>query len=167
MFKKLFQRRGIKLTIEILVILLIYFAIKAYMQRDLIQGTAPPIQSTLLSGQAINLQSYQGKPLLLHFWATWCRVCKLEEDSIDAISKDHPVVTVAMSSGSNKEVETYLKDNNLTFPVINDNNGELAQRFGVTGVPTSFFINPGGEIAYTEVGYTTGWGLRFRLWLAE
>jgi peroxiredoxin len=167
MFKKLLQHRGIKLTLEILVLLLIYFAIKAYIQRDLIQGTAPPIQSTLLDGQAVNLQSYQGKPLLLHFWATWCGVCKLEEDSIDAISKDHPVVTVAMSSGSNKEIEAYLKENNLSFPVINDNDGELAQRYGVSGVPASFIINAAGKISYTEVGYTTGWGLRFRLWLAE
>lgn len=167
MFKKLLQHRGIKLTLEILILILIYFAIKAYMQRDLIEGAAPAIQSTFLNGQAINLQTYQGKPLLLHFWAIWCGVCKLEEDSIQAISKDHPVVTVAMSSGSNKEIEAYLKDNDLSFPVINDNDGELAQRYGVSGVPASFIINADGQISYTEVGYTTGWGLRFRLWLAE
>ena len=167
MLKKLFQHRGIKLAIEILVIALIYFAIKAYIQRDLVEGTAPVIQSTFLNGQAINLQSYQGKPLLLHFWATWCRVCKLEEDSIDAISKDRPVVTVAMSSGSNEEIEAYLKKNNLSFPVINDSDGVLAQRYGVSGVPTSFVINASGEVMYTEFGYTTGWGLRLRLWLAE
>lgn len=167
MLKKLVQHRGVKLAIEILIILLIYFAIKAYMQRDLVQGTAPALENTLLNGQVVNLQSYQGKPLLLHFWATWCGVCKLEENSIDAISKDHPVLTIAMSSGSNKELSDYLKNNNLSFPVINDNDGKLVQRFGVNGVPTSFIIDPVGNIAYTEVGYTTSWGLRLRLWLAD
>ena len=167
MLKIVSQHRGVKLVIEILVILLIYIAIKTYIQRDLVQGTAPPLQDTLLNGQLVNLQSYQGKPLLLHFWATWCGVCKLEENSIDAISKDHPVLTIAMSSGSDKEISDYLKANNLSFAVINDNDGKLAQRFGVSGVPASFIIDPSGKIAYTEVGYTTSWGLRLRLWLAE
>ena len=167
MLKKLVQHRGVKLAIEILIILLIYFAIKAYMQRDLVQGIAPPLQSTLLSGQVVDLNSYQGEPLLLHFWATWCGVCRLEENSIDAISKDRPVLTIAMSSGSNKEISEYLKNNNLSFPVINDNDGKLAQRFGVSGVPTSFIIDPRGNIVYTEVGFTTSWGLRLRLWLAD
>lgn len=167
MIKKLVQRRGAKLAIEILVLLLIYFAIKAYMQRELVQGKVPPIQSTLLNGKPVDLQSYQGNPLLLHFWATWCRVCKLEENSIDAINKDHPVITIAMNSGSDAEIDDYLKSNKLSFPVINDNDGKLAQRFGVSGVPTSFIISPDGKIVYTEVGYTTSWGLRLRLWMAE
>lgn len=167
MIKKFSQRRAVKLVIELLVLLLVYIAIKTYIQRDLVEGAVPAVQGTLLNGQAVNLQSYQGNPLLLHFWATWCNVCKLEQNSIDAISKDHPVLTVAMNSGSDKEVADYLKENNLSFPVINDNNGELARRFGVSGVPASFIINPDGEITYTEVGYTTSWGLRLRLWLAR
>ena len=167
MIKKFSQRRAVKLVIELLVLLLIYIAIKTYIQRDLVEGAVPRVQSTLLNGQSVNLQSYEGNPLLLHFWATWCNVCKLEQNSIDAISKDHPVLTVAMNSGSDKEIADYLQENNLSFPVINDNNGELARRFGVSGVPASFIINPDGEITYTEVGYTTSWGLRLRLWLAR
>lgn len=167
MFKQIIQRRPVKLVIELLILLLIYLAVKAYIQRDLVQGVIPPIQTTLLTEQTFDVHSYQGKPLLLHFWATWCKVCALEEDSIDAISKDHAVVTIAMDSGSNKEIAAYLRDNNLSFPVINDNSGKLARQFGVSGVPTSFIVNPGGKIEYTEVGYTTSWGLRLRLWLAQ
>lgn len=167
MFKQFIQRRGLKLVLELLVLLLIYLAIKAYIQRDLFQGAIPPLQTTLLNGQTVDLPSYHGEPLLLHFWATWCKVCSLEENSIDAISRDHAVLTVAMNSGSNKEIDAYLRDNNLSFPVVNDNSGKLAQQFGVSGVPTSFIINSRGEIVYTEVGYTTSWGLRLRLWLAE
>lgn len=167
MLKRLVQHRGVRLAVEILALLLIYLAIKAYLQKDLAAGSVPSITGTLLSEQAVDLESYRGEPLLLHFWATWCKVCKLEENSIDAISKDHAVLTVAMNSGTNSDINDYLKDNNLSFPVINDNNGKLAQQFGVSGVPTSFIINPDGEIVYTEVGYTTSWGLRLRLWLAE
>lgn len=165
--KHLLQIRGIKLTLEIILVTLVFFTVKAYMQRDLATGMAPPFEGTLLNGQAISLQTYRGNPLLLHFWATWCKVCKLEENTIAAISKDFQVVTVAMSSGSELEIEQYLQKKKLTFPVIVDQKGVLAARFGVRGVPTSFVIDPLGKIAFTDVGYTTSWGLRFRLWMAQ
>ena len=137
------------------------------MQRNLIDGPVPEIQGTLLDGQPVQYQTFQGKPLLLHFWATWCRVCKLEQDSINAISKDHNVLTIAMSSGNDKEVKSFLEQNGLNFPVIVDEDGAIAKQFGVSGVPTSFIIDPNGNITFTEVGYTTNWGLRLRLWMAN
>lgn len=165
--KSILRIRAVKYALEIAFILLVFFSVKAYMQRHLVEGTAPALQSTLLNGQTVNLQSSTDKPVLLHFWATWCPVCKLEQDSINAISEDHMVITVAMNSGTDLEVQSYLEENNLSFPVIVDENGAIARRFGVRGVPTSFIINSKGGIEFTEVGYTTSWGLRFRLWLAE
>ena len=155
-----------KFTLQFLLVLLVFLAIKTYQQRHLVQGTAPPIDGVLLNGQKINLQTYQGQPVLVHFWATWCSVCKMEQNSIEAISKKHAVVTIAMNSGPELDVKKYLQDHNLTFPVLVDENGIIAKQFGVHGVPTSFVINPTGAIAFTEVGYTTGWGLRLRLWFA-
>jgi peroxiredoxin len=72
-----------------------------------------------------------------------------------------------MNSGADREVKAFLGENNIGFPVLVDNEGAIASRFGVTGVPTSFIIGPDGDITFTEVGYTTEWGLRFRLWLTE
>lgn len=160
------QIRGVKLTLELAIVLLIFIAIKAYMQRDLVDGPVPSVQGTLISGQAFNLQNFNGETVLLHFWATWCGVCKLEQDSINAISKDRNVITIAMNSGNEQEVKAFLEKNSLSFPVLIDEHGVIAEQFGVRGVPTSFIIDPRGHIAFTEVGYTTSWGLRLRLWLA-
>jgi len=165
--RKILQIRGIKLSLEIALIVLVFIAIKTYMQRNLVEGAVPTVQGRLLSGQPVSLQSYKGQPVLLHFWATWCPVCKLEQASIEAISKDHAVVTIAMNSGNDLEVKSYLDEHHLTFPVIVDEHSVIAKRFGVQGVPTSFIINPDGNIAFTEVGFTTSWGLRFRLWMAQ
>ncbi|MDX2464435.1 MAG: redoxin domain-containing protein, partial [Porticoccus sp.] len=74
--------------------------------------------------------------------------------------------TVAMNSGTNLEVKKYLDERELNFPVIVDEYGEIAKRFGVQGVPTNFVIDSHGNIDFTEVGYTTSLGLRLRLWLA-
>jgi len=165
--KRILQIRGVKLILEIMLFIAIFSALKMYMQRDLISGTPPLLEGTLLNGQTVNLQSYQGRPLLLHFWATWCKVCKLEEDSISDISESHQVLTIAMQSGNGMEIESYLKEHKLSFPVLVDEDGAISNRFRVKGVPTSFILDSNGEIQYTEVGYTTGWGLRYRLWMAQ
>ena len=165
--KKILQIRGMKLAIEILLILIVLFAVKWYTQRDLAKTIPADFEATLLTGQAVNLTSLKGKPVLLHFWASWCPVCELEKGSIESISKDHRVISIAMNSGTDLEVKHYLEENNLSFPTVIDEEGKLAEIFGVRGVPVSFIISPDGIIAFTESGYTTEAGLRFRLWLAN
>ena len=162
----LLKRRYFKLGIEIVIILVVYLVIKSFMQRDLVDGPVPSFESTLLGGQSFNIQSYQGKPLLLHFWATWCSICKMEENSIASISEDYEVITVAMNSGNDMEITAYLEEQGLRFPVMVDENGAIAKRFGVRGVPTSFIVDPDANIKFTEVGFTSELGLRLRLWLA-
>ena len=166
--KSTLKRRSVKIMLEILVFVLIYFLVRAWMQRDLPSGPAPELVATTLSGQTLNLASLvKERPVLLHFWATWCGVCKLEQGSIQNISQDHTVVTVAIQSEGAQAVQAYLQEHHLTFPVIVDDSGVLMQRFGVRGVPASFIINRNGEIVAKEVGFTTEWGLRARLWWAN
>ena len=160
------KNRILKYSLEIIIILLIFMAVKTYLQRNLAEGVVPPLNSVLLDGQDFNILSNQDQPILLHFWATWCSICKMEEDSIAAISEDHKVVTIAMQSGNDQDIKDYLKEEGVNFPVIVDEYGEIAKSFGVQGVPTSFVVDPQGNIDFTEVGYTTSWGLRLRLWLA-
>jgi thiol-disulfide isomerase/thioredoxin len=105
--------------------------------------------------------------VLVHFWATWCSICRAEQGSISAIAQDHPdVITIAMQSGSPAEVDGYLRAQGIEMPVLNDARGEIANTWGVHGVPASFIVAPDGSIRFTEVGFTTGIGLRLRLWLA-
>ena len=162
----LLKKRYVKLGIQIVVVLAIYLAVKSFMQRTLVEGPVPSLEGTLLDGQHFNFASYQGKPVLLHFWASWCGICKMEENSIDSISKDYQVITVAMKSGNDMEIAAYLEEQGLRFPVVVDEDGTIASRFGVRGVPTSFIIDSNSNIKYTEVGFTTEWGLRLRLWFA-
>ncbi|MDH5446966.1 MAG: protein disulfide oxidoreductase [Gammaproteobacteria bacterium] len=158
--------RAVKITIDILLILLVYLLLKTWLQRDMIEGPAPSINSQLLSNENFQLQSLQGKPVLLHFWASWCGICKMEQDSIEAISQDHTVISIAMKSGAAHKVTQYMKDHGLSFPTINDPDGSISDRYGVRAVPACFIISPDGKIQFKETGYTTEWGLRLRLWLA-
>jgi peroxiredoxin len=165
--KQLIRKRSVKVTLEIIALALIFLIVKTYLQRDLAQGVAPPFRGTATNGQSVKLQNLRGKPALVYFWATWCPVCKLQNGSVAAISNDHAVITIAMNSGSNSEIEAFLKEKQLNFSVLADDSGIISSQYGVTGVPSSFIIDPAGNIAFTEVGYTTEWGLRLRLWLAN
>ena len=71
-----------------------------------------------------------------------------------------------MQSGTNNAVQQYMREQGVTFPVINDADGQLSSAWGVRGVPASFIVDTEGKIKYVEIGYTTEIGLRIRLWLA-
>ena len=160
------QKPWVKYPLEVLFFILLYLGLRAYTQRDMVQGAAPDIQATTLAQQQFHL-SDAPKPLLVHFWATWCGICKLEQNSIQSIHADYPVITIAMQSGSDAEIQAYLDEHQLNFPVINDASGELSARYGVKGVPASFIVDGRQQIIAVERGFTTEWGLRLRLWWAK
>jgi hypothetical protein len=76
------------------------------------------------------------------------------------------VLTVALQSGGADEVRSHLGKAGVDLPVILDPHGELAAAYGVRGVPASFVLDGTGHIRFVEMGYTTGPGLRLRLWWA-
>ena len=134
--------------------------------RNAQSGNLSEFSGTLINKEPFTISDYTGRPVLFHFWATWCPICDLERNSIESISHDYPVITIASWSEGKDEVSAYMQENELTFPVMLDNSGELAQSFGLKGVPTSFILSPGGEIKFAETGYTSEIGLRLRLWLS-
>lgn len=77
------------------------------------------------------------------------------------------MITVALSSGSDAEIRQHLQEEELSFDVVNDADGEISQRWGVVGVPMSFIIDRQGEIRLRDVGYSSAPGLRLRLWIAD
>ncbi len=85
---------------------------------------------------------------------------------MQSISEDYTVISVASWSEGDAKVKAYMQENQLTFPVLLDNTGELAQTFGLKGVPISFILDPNGEVKFVETGYSTEAGLRLRLWLS-
>lgn len=134
--------------------------------RDAPTGNLSELSGQLMDGTVFSIAAFSGKPVILHFWATWCPICDLENSSIQSIAEDYTVITVASWSEDKTNVEHYMQENQLTFPVMLDNNGKLAKRFGLSGVPVSFIIDAKGNIQFVETGYSTEMGLRLRLWLA-
>ena len=148
------------------IALVILIGIRAYQRRHMPKDDAPPLAGTDLQGTAVSLADYRGKPVLLHFWATWCGVCKFEQHNIDALARDLPVLSVASQSGDADEVAAFVQENAITPRVVVDAESALARRFGVHAFPATFVIDGNGAIRHIEVGYSTELGLRARMWLA-
>ena len=161
------RHRIVVLLAEIIFFVLIYLGIRAWMQRDLVSGAAPTINVVDMQGVATSLEDYRNQPLLLHFWASWCKICRFEQGAISAIAESWPVLTVAMQSGTDEQVAHFMTQNNLDWKTINDESGKISDLYGIKGVPTSFIIDSAGTIRFHESGYTTATGLRLRLWLAD
>ncbi len=156
-----------KTIMQFLMVILAVFVIRVWQQQDLITGIAPSFTSKTLSGEIVNSKPLPNQAVLIHFWATWCSICRLENDNIQAISQDYRVLNIAMQSGTDTELKEYAKAHNMHLDnMINDNSGTLAKLFGVRATPSSFFINPKGRIQFSEVGYVTTFGYRLRLWWA-
>jgi len=118
----------------------------------------------------LNNTSYtftNNKPILIHFWATWCPTCKLEAPNIEFISKQFNIITIAVDSGSNAELKKYIQDADYTFNVVNDENKKLSQQFNISGYPTTFIYNSDKKLIFSEVGYTSIIGLYLRMWWAS
>lgn len=160
------HRRGWRLLIELAALILLVLALRAWQQRELIAGPAPPLQWTTLNGRPFSLSRTDDRPTLVYFWASWCPVCKYQTPAVAELARDHRVISVAMQSGSAAEVYQYLQDSGLDLPTLNDPEGVLSSRWGIRGVPATFILDNKGAIRFREAGYTTGPGLRFRLWLA-
>jgi thiol-disulfide isomerase/thioredoxin len=154
-------------VIQILLFVLLIAGIRFWQQRDMATGAAPMLQGMTLAGQPYSLPAHPDRPVMVHFWATWCPICRTEQSSIADIASDYPnAITVAMQSGKSDAVANHMREQGIEFPVVNDPDGSIARAWGVHAVPVSFIIAPDGKIRFVEVGYTTGIGLRLRLWLA-
>jgi len=162
---KKYQRTK-SLLIHGVILFAIYFAVQLYQTRATPSGQAPELHGILLDGQHLTSLAQLEKPVLVHFWATWCKICELEHNSINDIAQDHAVIAVASQSGDLSTVKRFTEKNHINYPSIVDIHGIHTKNWGIQGFPTSFIIDKNNHIRFTEVGLTSELGLRFRLWLA-
>ncbi len=155
-----------EIAITAILIFILSNAISYFRAPDIKDKSLPEINTFLTNQELYSTLDYKGKPLLLHFWATWCPICKLETANIQALSKSYNVLTVAVKSGEDTKINAYLKEHDLDFKVINDQEGILASEFAVSAFPTTFIYDTEGKLAFSEVGYTSTVGLYLRMWWA-
>lgn len=124
---------------------------------------APDFTLTDQYGETHTLSDYQGQTVFLNFWATWCGPCKMEMPDIQALYEewdenagDLVVLGVAGpgigQEGSAEDIAAFLEENGYTYPVVMDDTGMLFYQYGISAYPTTFMIDPEGNV----FGYVQG-----------
>ncbi len=108
-------------------------------------------------GSEISLKDLKGRVVLLDFWATWCPPCRKSFPWMDEMYsryKKDGLIVVAISEDSKRElVERFIEKMNPLFPIAYDPTGEVAEKFNLRGMPTSYLIDREGNIAIIHVGF--------------
>ena len=140
-------------------------AISLYKSQDLSQKPLDIQNFKLIDHQEYKIPDK--KPIMIHFWATWCPVCKVEASNIDYIAKHFNVVTIAVNSKNNADIQKYMQKNHYSFKVVNDNNGMLSSKFHIAGFPTTFIYGKNKKLLFSDVGYTSTLSLYLKMWWAS
>jgi len=156
-----------KEIISTLLLLFIVSIVINYIRKPEVNENIYSLKLSDIHNNSIAMYKYKKEPLVLHFWATWCPICKLEASNIEALSKKYNVISIAVNSGSNEKIRLFMKEHNLSYKVINDSDGALAKKFGIEAYPTTLIYDKNGKLKFSEVGYSTTLGLQARIALSN
>ena len=116
----------------------------------LVGSPAPEIVLKDLQGRDVKLSDLRGKIVLVNFWATWCKPCKEEmpamQASYDKLRDKGFVVLAVNELEDTARVAEHIRTHGHTFEVVMDHNNQVANVYGVVGLPASFLIDPQGIV---------------------
>ena len=120
---------------------------------------APDFTVYDLEGNPHKLSDFEGKPVVLNFWASWCGPCKSEMPDFEAAYKQYGeeihFLMVNMTDGARETVDRakeFVSQNGYTFPVLYDTESNAAMTYGVYSLPTTYFIDAEGYGAAQATG---------------
>ncbi len=145
------------------IITLLFFIIitTTYSQNKLL----PSVDVKTINGKSININSIENNemPIVINFWATWCKPCKKELNNIaevyDEWQDETGVKIIAISiddTRSMSKVVPYVNSVGWEYEVYLDPNGDLKRAMGVSTVPHTFLLNSKKEIIWQHRGYVDG-----------
>lgn len=122
-------------------------------------GDAPAFTFTTFEGETIRSEELQGQGIVLNFWASWCDPCRDEAALLEAYwqrEKDNGIIFIGLDYlDQEPAAKAYLEEFGVTYPNGPDLQSQAARRYGIKGVPETFFIDPDGNIAEIIIGPIT------------
>ena len=129
--------------------------------RPVVGGKAPDfVLKEPGTGKLVKLSDFRGKPVVLNFWATWCSPCRQEMPEFQETHERRGATDVTFLGVNFRESDDavlfFQKQLGLTFPVVLDRQGSVAQHYGVDGFPATFFIDRDGIVRAKNLGPVLG-----------
>ena len=139
-----------KIAVTALMALLAISAFALNSRKD-----APKFRAKSISGEQFNNESLKGKPVLIQFWATWCRYCRRDEPVLEDLGKEFAgkltILTVDIGE-SKRKVQDYLAKNPRSFPVVLTGDTNLGAVMEATAYPKYVLLDEDGKMAGEQTG---------------
>ena len=121
----------------------------------------PAYTAKTLTGAPYELASEKGSVVLVNVWATWCGPCRFEIPELQKMHDEYgkrgfKVVGVSVDEGEAKEVQQFVTEKKMTYPVVLDPEGRIANLLSTTVLPTSVLLDRHGKIVWREIGAIPG-----------
>lgn len=117
----------------------------------------PPYEALNLDGSKFDLASRRKNVVLLNLWATWCGPCRYEIPELQRIHDTYAkqgfeVVGVSVDEGAAELIQQFATENKMTYPLVHDPEGKIANILEASVLPTSVMIDRDGRIIWKKVG---------------
>lgn len=121
-------------------------------------NVAPDFALPALDGQEVRLSDYRGKIVILDFWTTWCKPCKLELPHFIELyeefgKEDLEIIGVSLDRTGSRELAAFVRYWKIPYIIVLGNNDVVQSYGGIRGIPTTFVIDREGNIFRKYVGY--------------
>lgn len=141
------------------VVLVVLAVFGLSSSKNSIGRAAPALPADRLSGKSVSLASLRGRPALVVFWASWCTPCEQEAPALErfahGLNGTATLVGVNWSDPSLTGAKAFVKRFGWTFPNLRDPDETSGQKYGVSGLPTTYAIDSSGHIRDTLRGPQT------------
>ncbi len=122
----------------------------------LVGEPAPNFALTDLNGNLVQLSSLRGRPVIVHFWASWCGPCVEEFPLLLNASAAHRgddlAIVGIVYNDSSAAAAAFMTRMGATWPATVDPGGGVATRYGIIGPPDTFFVDRSGMIVGRQIG---------------
>ena len=143
--------------------LILFFAFTVTFAQNAVNKKAPDFELETISGDEVALSDFLGDgPVLINFWATWCKPCVEEMKYYQEIYdkyKERGLTLLAISEDNERSVAKvipYIRSNNYNFTVLLDPDNSVARDYYVRVVPHTYVIDANGNIVLSHSGYKKG-----------
>lgn len=119
---------------------------------------APDFTLKTSAGEAVTLSQLRGQAVIVNLWATWCPPCRAEMPAIQSLYdeyKDRGLVVLAVNSTVQDDplaIAPFVEEYGLAFPILLDENGDVARAYDLRSLPSSYFVGRDGRINEVIIG---------------
>jgi len=169
-----FLKQRASLFLNILLFVAVFLAISAFQARDMLSTSstmAPALNGPLLRGGNYDITVAGARPLLVYFFAPWCKFCAASSDNLERLRRMRDddsleILTVALDWQDTDEVRDYVDRHDLDLPVVLGDS-RIAQDWHVYAFPTYYVLDSDRRIQRRDLGYSTQFGLWWRTWFVD